>query len=148
MQHAKDFENDIEKLSLKDIIDLYDKEDLHIPEEEDKEKVDEALSAQARIKKKVTMQRYASRIQNARQIKLRRPSSMDVLKKRSVLAARRLLLKRLLAGRTKQQLSADEKSRVEQTLKRMSNLQNTIATKLMPKIRQIEKTRLINQSNR
>lgn len=146
-----DFENDVESLKWYDIIDLYDENELvvdkerHDKEENQQKKIDEGLSATERIRRRATFSRFSSKREAAKRIKLRRASDMTVLKKRAKLAARRLLMKRLLRGRSKSDLSAEEKSRIEKVLSRMGTLQTTLANKLVPKIREIEKDRLASQ---
>lgn len=146
---AEDLEKDVKNLDWHDIVDLYDEEELvKENEKENKKKIDEALSAAERIKKRATFARYAGKREAAKKIKLRRASDMGVLKKRAKLAARRLLLKRLLRGRNKSDLSADEKNRIEGILSKMGNLQTTLANKLVPRIREIEKSRLSSNSKK
>ena len=100
------------------------------------------MSVQARLKKKQAFARTKGKRGVALRMKLRRASTTATLKKRAILAARRSLYKRLLRGRDKSQLSASEKSRVEQQVKRMKSFQNAIVLKMMPKIRSIEQKRL------
>lgn len=140
----EDLEKDVKNLDWKDIIDLYDEEELvhDKDKEKDEKQISEAISAQSRIKKSMNMKRSSTKINKAREIKLRRTSSLDVLKRRAKLAARRLLMKRLLRGRKKTDLSASEKDRIESQLQKMGNLQNVLMNKLVPKIRDIEKQRL------
>jgi hypothetical protein len=57
-------------------------------------------------------------------------------------AARRMLLKRILQGRDKSGLSAQEKDMIEQRLKQMSKIQSTLAVRLIPKIKDLERKRL------
>lgn len=141
---AEDFEKEIENLKWEDIIDLYDEDDFHQGDDK-KEVIDEKLSTQARLKRRMTFQRYSKKRMAAKDIKLRRASDLATLKKRAKLAARRMLLKRFLRGRDKASLSSDEKNRIEMMIARMGNLQNTLANKLMPKIRDIESKRLASK---
>jgi hypothetical protein len=53
-----------------------------------------------------------------------------------------MLQKRILRGRGKSQLSAQQKDRVEQQIKTMMAQQGNLATKLLPKIRALERSRL------
>lgn len=149
----------VESLTWEDIIDLYDdseliyeKEDDEEPEDEDEKELeedflDEKLSVQARIKKRQAFTRTRGKRNTARNIKLRRASSTEVLKKRAVLAARRAVYKRILRGRDKASLSAAEKDRIEQQVARMKYLQTSIALKMMPKMRSIEQKRLASYRN-
>jgi len=94
------------------------------------------------MKKRQAFSRTKGKRGVALRMKLRRASTSETLKKRAILAARRALYKRLLRGRDKSQLSASEKSRVEQQVKRMKTFQNNLVLKMMPKIRSIEQKRL------
>ena len=75
-------------------------------------------------------------------MKLRRASDVNTLQRRAKLAARRALYKRFLRGRDKSTMSAAEKSRIEQQVANLKVIQNTLAQRMMPKIRSIEQKRL------
>ena len=136
-------ENDInemvDSLEWEDIVDLYPEEDLI---EEETLQLDEKLSAQARLKKRQSFARGKSKRTTAKGIKLRRASTPEVLQKRAQLAARRAIYQRMLRGRDKSTLSASEKDRIEQQVARMKNIQASIATRMVPKMRSIEQKRL------
>jgi len=137
----------VDDLQWEDIADLYDDDELVYEPDSDEEEVkeeflDEKLSAQARLKKRQAFARFKGKRNVARNMKLRRASSMNVLKKRAVLAARRAVYKRFLRGRDKSTLSAAEKDRIEQQVSRMKFIQAAIATKMLPKMRAIEQKRL------
>lgn len=138
-----DLEEMVKKLSWEDIIDYYDEDEL--VEEDDDNTVEEGLSVQARMKKRQAFARSRGKRGVALRMKLRRASTQETLKKRAILAARRSLYKRLLRGRDKSQLSASEKSRVEQQVKGLKNFQTALVTKMLPKIRAIEQKRLARQ---
>ena len=129
----------VESLTWEDIIDLYPEEELV---EDNDDQIEEALSAQARLKKRQSFARGRSKRATAKGIKLRRASTPAVLQKRAQLAARRAIYQRLLRGRDKASLSASEKDRVEQQVARMKNIQASIATRMVPKMRSIEQKRL------
>ena len=133
----EDIDDMVEGTTWEDIVDLYDSTEL--VEEDD---LDEALSAQSRLKKRQAFMRGKSKRNMARGLKLRRASSPETLKKRAISAARRAVYKRILRGRNKSNLSAAEKSRIEQQVSQMKNMQSAIVTKMMPKIRSIEQARL------
>jgi hypothetical protein len=123
-------------LTWNDIADLYE-DDEFINEE-----LDESLSAQSRLKK---AQRFKSRktvVGISRKMKLKRASNLETLHKRASAAARRMLQKRILGGRSKQHLSASQKDRVEKQIKSMMASQGNLAQKLLPKIRALERSRL------
>lgn len=135
-----DIDDMVNKLSWEDIVDYYDDDELI----EEELKIDEALSAQARQKKRQAFARSKGKRGVALRMKLRRASTLATLKQRAILAARRSLYKRLLRGRDKSQLSASEKSRVEQQVSKLKSFQTALVTKMMPKIRSIEQKRLAN----
>lgn len=135
----------VDSLKWEDIADLYDDSEFVREElETEPEVLDERLSAQARLKKRQAFARSRGKRNVARGIKLRRASSMEVLKKRAKIAARRAIYNRLLRGRDKSTLSAAEKDRVEQQVARMKYLQQVVAQKMVPKMREIEQKRLTN----
>jgi hypothetical protein len=138
-------ENDInemvDSLTWEDIVDLYPEEDLI---EEETEQLDEKISAQSRLKRRQGFARGKTKRNTSKGIKLRRASTPAILQKRAQLAARRAIYQRLLRGRDKSSLSASEKDRVEQQVKSMKNIQVSIATRMVPKMRSIEQKRLAN----
>lgn len=134
-------------LDWEDIVDFYDEEELvdsdeELDDDEEENKVNEALSQQARLKKKQAFARFKGRRNVAKGMKLRRASDVTTLQRRAKLAARRALYKRFLRGRDKSALSAAEKSRLEQQVANLKVIQNTLAQRMMPKIRSIEQKRL------
>ena len=135
-----DIEQMVESLTWENIIDYYPESELV-----EDEQLDEALSAQARLKKKQAFARNRSRRNIAKGLKLARASSPEILKKRAIAAARRALYKRLLRGRDKSNLSASEKNRIEQQVSKMKSIQQTIVNKMLPKVRSIEQSRLAHK---
>ena len=151
----------VDEMTWEDIVDLYDdieltyeKDDEDESEEDEDEAelkedfLDEKLSVQARLKKRQAFARMRGKRNVARNIKLRRASSIEILKKRAVVAARRAVYKRFLRGRDKSTLSAAEKDRIEQQVARMKYMQTAIATKMLPKMRSIEQKRLAGYRTR
>jgi len=143
-EKREDFSEDditemVDSLTWEDIVDLYPEEDLI---EEETEQLDEKISAQSRLKRRQGFARGKGKRNMAKTIKLRRASTPAILQKRAQLAARRSMYKRLLRGRDKSSLSASEKDRVEQQVKGMKNIQASIATRMVPKMRSIEQKRL------
>ena len=141
----KEIEEMVNHLDWEDIVDLYDEDDLVDVEEDSMyEELDEALSAQARMKKRQAFQRSKGKRNLSRGLKLRRASDPSTLQKRARLAARRSIMKKLLKGRSKGQLSTSEKDRIEKQLASMKNVMSTIQQRFVPKIRSIEQKRLAN----
>ena len=134
----EDLQKIVDNLSWEDIVDLYEEDELDYQKDE----LSEALSAQTRLKKKQSFARYKSKRGIARGIKLKRVSDTATLQKRAKLAARNMLYKRFLAGRSKSQLSPAEKDRVEKMVSSLKGIQSNLAQKLMPKIKSIEQKRL------
>jgi len=136
-------ENELDEMA--DHLTWEDIEDLYSPAEfvlEEVQELNEKISASARLKKSQKFKSRKTAIGTARKMKLRRTSTIDVLHKRASAAARRLLQKRILRGRGKKQLSAQQKDHVEQQIKNMMAIQGNLAVKLMPKIRALERSRL------
>jgi len=131
----------VDSLTWEDIVDLYPEEDLI---EEETEQLDEKISAQSRLKRRQGFSRGKTKRNTSKGIKLRRASTPAILQKRAQLAARRAIYQRLLRGRDKSSLSASEKDRVELQVKSMKNIQASIATRMVPKMRSIEQKRLAN----
>lgn len=147
----------VDELTWEDIVELYsDSELVHEDEVEEDEEEDsdedekevreehlaEKLSVQARLKKRQAFARMRGKRNVARNLKLRRPSNVNVLKKRATLAARRAVYKRFLRGRDKATLSAAEKDRIEQQVSRLKYIQSSLATRMLSKMREIEQKRL------
>jgi hypothetical protein len=135
----------VEELDWEDIAEFYSQDELV---DDSEEELDEALSAQARIKKRQSFARFKGRRGIARTMKLRRASDMNTLQRRAKLAARRALYRRFLKGRDKSSLSASEKDRIEQQVGRLKIIQTTLAQRMMPKIRSIEQKRLASYRSR
>ena len=129
----------VDNLEWEDIVDLYAEEELI---EEETEQLDEKISAQSRLKRRQSFARGKGKRTTAKSIKLRRASTPETLQKRAQLAARRAIYQRFLRGRDKSALSASEKDRIEQQVKGMKNIQSSIATRMVPKMRSIEQKRL------
>lgn len=130
----------VEKLSWKDIEDLYSEEEFF------KEDISEALSASERLKRAQSMRARKQMLSISRNIKLKRASPMPILKKRAQLAARNIIYKKFLKGKDKSTLSPSEKDIVELRVKRIMKVYKNLPQKLIPKIRDIERTRLVGKA--
>lgn len=135
----QDIDSMIENLKWEDIEDLYSEDDFA-------EDVNESISAAERIRRGQKMRARKSMLAIQRKIKLKRASSVPVLKRRSQIAARKLITTRLLRKRQKTQLSPSEKSMIELRVKRILKMYKNLPARLMPKIREIERSRLSRQS--
>ena len=135
----KELDEMADQLTWEDIADLYSPDEFVL---EEIQVLDEKISATARLKKSQKFKSRKTAIGTARKMRLRRTSTIDVLRKRASAAARRMLQKRILRGRGKKELSAQQKDRVEQQIKSMMAQQGNLAVKLLPKIRALERSRL------
>jgi hypothetical protein len=146
----KSIEKHIDKLEEKDIEKLLadqneDQGGEAVDEEYD---IDEALSAQTRIKKRFDFMKSKSKREISMQLNRRRISSQGKLKKRAINHARTLMMQRLLRGRDKSQLSAAEKDRIESSIKRNRDGLMRISNRLLPKLRDAENKRMQRMNQR
>ena len=129
----------IESLEWEDIIELYDTEDLIL---------DEDISSTQRIKMGQKMKSRKALLALARSVKLKRAAAMNVLTRRSKTAARKMIMRKMLKGRDKGELSAAEKNSIEARTSRVLSMMKNLPQKLLPKIREIEKKRLHGKDNK
>jgi hypothetical protein len=123
----------IESLEWEDIIHLFDEEDMII----------EDISAKERIQKGQRLKSRKVLMALARKVKLKRSATLGTLKKRTKTDARRMIMKKMLKGRGKKQLSAAEKNSIEARTSKMIGMMNNLPAKLLPKIRQLQRDRLV-----
>ena len=133
-----------------DIMDIYDEDELAVIDDETGEEVkddvkeealNEVLSKTERIRAKVRFARSSSKRERKIKIALRTHSSNSVINNR----ARRLaivLMKKRIAKKPLNKLSVGEKERIEGLLARRKKIINRLAMRLVPRIRQVEKSRL------
>ena len=123
----------IESLEWEDVIHLFDEEDMIV----------EDISAKERIQKGQRLKSRKVLMALARKIKLKRSATLGTLKKRTKTDARRMIMKKMLKGRGKKQLSASEKNSIEARTSKMIGMMNNLPAKLLPKIRQLQRDRLV-----
>jgi hypothetical protein len=124
----------IESIEWEDIIDMYDEDEL----------VFEGITNIERFKKGQRLKSRKVLMALSRKVKLKRAASPDVIQRRSQTDARKLIMKKLLKGRKKSQLSAAEKNFVEMRTSQMIN-KNFVA-RLVPKVKQIDRNRLAGKN--
>lgn len=132
---SEEIDSLIDNMKWEDIEDLYEDDDFD-------NKIDEAISAAERIKMGQRMRSKKYVLAMARRIKLKRTSAMPVLQKRAKLAARKLIMKRILQKRKKKDLSAQDKNMIELRTKRILATYKNLPQRMLPKIRELEKQRL------
>ena len=110
----------IESIEWEDIIHMYD----------DSELVMEAISATERIKMSQKLKSRKYLMAMARRVKLRRAAPTDILTKRSKVSARKMVMRKLLKGRSKTELSASERNNIEARASKMLTMMKNLPTKL------------------
>lgn len=123
----------IESLTWEDILEFYETDELVL---------DEAITSSERIKMAQKMRSRKQMLALARKTKLKRASSSDVIMRRSKTAARKLMYKKLLKGRSKSQLSAAEKNQIEARVSMLMSMAKNLPQKLAPKVKELERKRL------
>jgi len=108
------------------------------PSEGESLPISEVLSFQGRRKKSIALRRRKQQIQRQRKIALRRPATLDRLKRRGRRTARDILTKRYYGGKTKKDMSISQKARVEKRLDRAKNVTGFISKRLLPSKRKLD----------
>ena len=128
----------IESIVWEDIIDMYDESEL----------VMEAISATERIKMSQKLKSRKFLMAMARRVKLRRAAPTDILTKRSKVSARKMVMRKLLKGRNKTELSASERNNIEARASKMLTMMKNLPTKLMPKVRELDRQRVASRGKK
>ena len=122
-------------------IDYDSEEDLKEDEQFATGVINEVLSRVERLRAKARMMRTKAKRERAVKIALKKKSSGEVLAKR----ARRIAIKMIekkLARKPLNTLSVAEKERIEARIQRMKPVIAKVAMKMLPRVRQVEKSRL------
>jgi hypothetical protein len=152
----KEIEAMIGNLSDEEIMDEYGEDELGLVDDEtgeeipksdeedalDEESLMEVLSRIERMKAKFRIRRTAAKRERATKIALKRYSNTATINKRSRRLAIKLMKQRLLRGRDVNKLSVGEKERIERSLEQRKALIGRIATRLVPRVRKVEKARM------
>ena len=89
-----------------------------------------------------------SRLAVAKQMKLLRTSSPEVLNQRAKAAARRMLMNKFLQGKDKSTLSAQERDRLEQRVSSIIKMQPAVVTKMIQKVKGLERSRISSRGKK
>jgi hypothetical protein len=135
-----DVTNEIENSSWQDLSKYYEGEDDDDAEEQ--ESIDEAITPQGRLKKKFSAMRNKTRRNLAKNMALKRIATPDVIKGRSIRAARRMVYKRILRNRDPSSVSAAEKARIEAQVKRMAPMVSRLSIRLQQSERKRDQARV------
>ena len=100
--------------------------------------ISEVLSFQGRRKKSIALRRRKQQIQRQRKIALKRPASLDRLKRRGRKSARDVLTKRYYGGKTRRDMSISQKQRVEKRLDKAKRVTGIISKRLLPSKRKLD----------
>jgi hypothetical protein len=101
------------------------------------------LTPLGRFKKRRTVQRYRYKLKRRANIATGISASTRRLKRRSYLAARRTLYKKLLGLKNKGKLSSTQKAEAERIMKRKGkSYLKPLSTRLQPKMRRLDTKRL------
>jgi hypothetical protein len=128
----------IESLEFEDIAFMYDAEEF----------VTEALTGTERIRKAQQMRSRKTMLAVQRNTKLKRQAPNDILARRTKVSARKLVMKKLLKGRKKSELSASEKASIEARTTKMLSMMKNLPQKLLPKVRELDRQRIANKGKK
>ena len=106
------------------------------------EALDEVLTIQQRMKKKQVMRRSKAKIAMGRKRAARKMASQDVLRGRAKKQAKNLIIKKILKNRSKADLSYGSRAALEKMVAKRKVAIERIAKKLLPKVRQKDRTKL------
>lgn len=135
----------ISVFTWEEISDLYEEEEF---EQEEPVTLSEKISASTRLRKGQQLKSRGSRLAVAKQMKLLRTSSPEVLGARAKAAARRMLMQKFLQGKDKGTLSAQERDRLEQRVSSIIKMQPALVVKMTQKVRTLERSRLAGKNKK
>lgn len=99
--------------------------------------ISEALSFAARRKKSIDFKRRKQKIQRQKKIAMKRPASLDRLKRRGRKSARDVLSKRYY-GKSKKDMNISQKQRAEKRLDKAKRATSVISKRLLPSKRKLD----------
>lgn len=112
--------------------------DEDVEDEDELEEVNEALTLQQRIQRRMIFRKNRAKIKLGQERSKRRHATRDVLMNRAIKMARDMMARKLLQGKSKGEVSFAERSRVEKILAKRKNGIKRLAVKLLPKVRERE----------
>lgn len=146
-----DVDDVVKSISDDDILDTYDDDELKVVDDETGETIEEStellevLSRAERMKARVRFAKSQVKREIKAKIALRRRSNNKTLAGRARRAAIKAM-KMKIAKKPLNQMSVAEKERVERLIARRKKAIDRIALKLMPRVKQIERDRLIHRT--
>lgn len=110
------------------------------------EELDEALTRQQRIQRKMLMRRLKSKIMMGRRRAMRRKATTDVLMKRSKRKVIRMLKKKFSKGYNYSDLPYSARQRIDDRIARIPKQRlDVLAKRFLPKVKQAEKERFMKK---
>ena len=114
-------------------------------EEIEQDYLEEALTRQQRLRRKMTMRRMKSKIMMGRRRAMKKRATLEVLKNRSRRLVYRMLKKRFSKGRYAE-MPYSARQRVDDRIKKISkNRIDTLMRRFLPKVKAVQKARLANK---
>jgi thiamine kinase-like enzyme len=107
--------------------------------------VNEALNIQQRMKLKQSLRRNKAKIQLGRKRAARKMASAEVLKGRANKQAKNIIIKKILKNKQKGDLSYGSRVNLEKQVAKRKNAILRLAKKLLPQVRQKDRTKLQNK---
>jgi len=101
----------------------------------------EALTPAQRMKAKINFKKNKAKIAIGRKKAAKKLASPDQLKSRAEKAARKVLIKKMLKDRSKDDLSFAQKTEIEKKLAKKKGAIKKIAKKLLPKIKAADRAK-------
>ncbi len=147
----EDIDAIIKSISDEDILDTYEDEELKVVDDETGETIEESselleiLSRAERMKARVRFAKTKVKREIKAKIALRRRSNNKTFANRARRAAIKAM-KLKIAKKPLSQMSVAEKERVERLVARRKKAIDRIALKLTPRVKQIERDRLIHRT--
>lgn len=132
---AKNLEADVE--DVKEFMKA--NEDLEAPFDDE---LDEALTMQQRLKRKVAFKKAKSKIALGRKKAAKRLASPEKLKGRSIKKAREVIIKKILKNKDKSELSFAGRQGLEKKVDKKKAVINKLAKKLLPQVRKADRAKL------
>ena len=108
----------------------------------------EALSMQQRRARSRLMKRLQAKIKRGKAKSKMRTASPEVLKKRAMKQARRMIAKKFTKGVAMSELPPARRAEIEKRLDKIKPRIAKIAVRLIPKVRKLEKERKQNAKNK
>ncbi len=113
-----------------------------VEEVQSEDQLDEVLSIQQRMKKKADLRRNKAKVKLGARKAQRRLANKDVLARRARRRARMVILKKILRGKDKSDLSYGARGAYERMVNRRKAALKVLSRKLLPKVRAADRAKL------